>query len=515
MAHKISIKLDVFSTTALYLQLSAEIKRLVTDGLLAAGEKLPSLRELSRQLQISVITVRQALQVLLDEEYIVSRQGSGTYVSDRHATASSGGFASAEQVGFVIGSFRGRSYDLSTGLNWSREAESLTEAFNEFPFHPWWDVEVTHDFRAYQPSAEFLQGPRWERALTRCAAELTQPQAVATINFDLRKALAQWLNKTRNLNCTAEEIVLVCGAQQARDLIARAFVTTGTSVIVEEPGSITDLLAYATKGARLQHIAQDSDGINLEDLESAQLPSLCHLISAANFPTGATLSAAKRQRILKWALKGDVIIVEDAYGAGFSYEISQPDSLFTISASTAAPVIYVGSLSHFLSPSLRLGFIVARSPLLEALAKAKVLYDGENSVLSEKVALTLFEEGFFDEHYLKLMNACRARRQALISALTEWPDGLITYKAVSCGLQQSLWFREDIDDLLVFERALQQRIGVIPMTPYFHRQTPRPGLSINFARHTEAEIASGMKLLLEVILTCKNSLPSSASFQSK
>ena len=97
MAHKISIKLDVFSTTPLYVQLSAEIKRLIADGLLSAGEKLPSLRDLSRQLQISVITVRQAVQVLLEDGFIVARHGSGNYISDVHATAAGGASGSGEQ----------------------------------------------------------------------------------------------------------------------------------------------------------------------------------------------------------------------------------------------------------------------------------------------------------------------------------------------------------------------------------------------------------------------------------
>jgi GntR family transcriptional regulator / MocR family aminotransferase len=506
MAHKISIKLDVFSTTPLYLQLASEVKRLIADGVLSAGEKLPSLRELSKQLQISVITVRQALQVLLDDDYVVSRHGSGNYVNDRYATASSGG--AVEQVSFIIGSFRGHSYGLSPHLKWSMEAKALTAAFNDFPFHPWWDVEVKHDFRAYQPAAEFLQGPRWERAIMRSATGLMQPPVVqAPTNARLREAIAQWLNRTRTLNCSPDQIVLVSGAQQARDLIARAFVAAGTNVIVEEPGSITDLLAYATKGAHLHHIAQEADGIKVEEVESVEVASLCHLISAANFPTGVTLSVEKRKRLLKWARVNGAIIVEDAYGAGFSYESAMPEAMYAMSTTSQTAVIYVGSLSHFITPSMRLGFIVARTPLLEAIQQAKLFYDGENSILSEQVALNLFEDGFFDEHYLKLMNACRQRRKALLNALAAWPDGLVRYAPVNCGLQQCLWFRQDIDDLLVFERALQQGIGVIPMTPYFHKQTPRTGLSLNFARHSESEIADGMQRLLDVVLTCQNSLP--------
>lgn len=502
MAHRLAIKLDVFASTPLYQQLSAEIRRLIDDGLLGGGERLPSLRELSKQLQISVITVRQSIDLLLTEGYVVSRPGSGNYVSTEKGKRSRPPAESIDQPHFVIGSFSGICHDLGEEYTWSSEAHALTNAFNAFPFHPWWDVDVIHDFRAYQPSAEFLRGPRWDKSFGAASKELTQypwtyvdPAGMPA----LREQIAGWLNRSRQLECNPDEIVIVSGAQQARELIARMFVCPSRTIVVEEPGSITDLLAYATKGGTLHHIDLEEDGIDTEALQSVTCASIIHLITAANFPTGITLSADKRSKVIKWAGETGSLIVEDAYGAGFHYDIEMPETIFSMAAQTGTPVVYIGSLSQFTSPALRIGFIVARKPLAELIRQAKEITDHHTSIVSQQMALTLFTGGFFDEHYLRLMKACKMRRQAMNAELSRWPAGLIRFEPVACGFQQAIWFDENVDDLYVFEQALKVQIGVIPMTPYFHNSKPRSGLSLNFARNDEQQMRVGLAKLLNVV----------------
>lgn len=502
MAHRLAVKLDVFSTTPLYQQLASEVRRLVDEGFLGVGERLPSLRDLSKQLQISVITVRQSMDVLIADQYVVSRPGSGNYVADDHAQKKPIGRGSVEPVRFEIGSFRSPDYDLAPEYNWSEEATALTSAFNLFPFHPWWDVRLTHDFHAYQPSAEFLRGPRWEKSFGTASKALSQVSLLDTDPAgvrELRKQISAWLNRSRNLGCSPDDVVVVAGAQQGRELIARLFVRTGRTVVVEEPGSITDLLAYATKGGSLHHLQQGTDGIDISQLDEVIRPSVLHLITAANFPTGITLSEAKCAEVIDWARATGSLIVEDSYGAGFNYVAESPPAIFSMALETNVPVAYVGSLSQFTSPALRIGFIIARQPLRDLISKGKQMVDGHTSIVSQQMALTLFHDGFFDEHYLRLMKACRARRETLIEELSKWPDGLIEFTAVKCGFQQPIWFKEDIDDLYVFEQALKAQVGVIPMSPYFHASPPRHGLSLNFARNDEQTIREGLAKLLSVI----------------
>lgn len=510
MAHRLAIKLDVFASTPLYQQLASELRRLIDEGLLSGGERLPSLRDLSKQLQISVITVRQSVDILLAEGYVQSRPGSGNYVAEGKGAAAGPKPKATEPPRFVIGSFRGIDYELASLYNWSDEAHSLTDAFNTFPFHPWWDIDVSFDFRAYQPSAEFLRGPRWEKSFASAAKDLTQyPSSYSDAAGlpELRARIAEWLNRSRKLDCLPDEVIIVSGAQQARELIARLFVRPTRTVVVEEPGSITDLLAYATKGGALHHIDQQLDGIDTSALDEISSPSIIHLITAANFPTGVRMSEKKRQEVIDWAVSTNSLIVEDSYGAGFNYESQDVPTLFSLATSKNAPVAYIGSLSQFTSPALRIGFIVAKAPLNGLVSRAKEMLDHHTSLVSQQLALTLFTDGFFDEHYLRLMKACRSRRETLLKCLADWPQGLISYTPVAAGFQQALWFDDPkVDDLYVFERALKdQKVGVIPLSPYFHSSEPRRGLSLNFARNDEQLIRTGMQKLLEVVLACRES----------
>jgi GntR family transcriptional regulator/MocR family aminotransferase len=507
MAHRLAIRLDVFASTPLYQQLAKELRRLIDGGLVAAGERLPSLRDLSKQLQISVITVRQAIDILLAEQYIVSKPGSGNFVSEERGVKPDARSKSNEPVRFVFGSFRGVEFELPPHQPWSSEAAALTESFNSFPFHPWWDVHVQHDFRAYQPSAEFLRGPRWDKSFASAAREITEyPQGSmdAAGLPALREQIAEWLNRSRQLGCHADDIIVVSGAQQAREILARLFVTPSRKVIVEEPGSITDILAYATKGGELLHILQQDDGIDTSALQAVSEASVIHLITASNFPTGITISEAKRHAVIDWASRTGSLIVEDAYGAGFNYQTDPFSTIYTMAAEAKCQVAYVGSLSQFTSPALRIGFIVARSPLRDLIVSAKRAIDHHTSLVSQQMALTLFNDGFFDEHYLRLMKACRARRETMLEELGKWPGDLISFKPVSCGFQQSVWFKQDIDDLYVFEQALKSGLGVIPLSPYFHATEPRHGLSLNFARNDEDHTRHGLHLLLQVVLNVRD-----------
>lgn len=510
MAHKIVVSLDVFSPVPLYQQLASELRTCITNGKLAGGERLPSIRDLSRQLQISTITVRQALDKVTEQGLVISRPGSGNYVSDMHTAANTTATAVAEEEAtFSVRTFIGQYHTLDPSINWSREAQSLTRACNESAFHPWWELEMDYDFRVGEPAGEFLRGPRWEDILTRWTKDtVSTPSGYSDAQgiLGLRQEIAAWLNRTRDLNCSADDIFIIAGAQQGRDLAARTLVSQGMQVVVEDPGSITDLLTYATQGANLLSIPQDEHGMRVDRLAEIKTAHVAHVIPTANFPTGATMSLERRQQLLDWADKYDVVIVEDAYGAGYYYENPVVPSLYSLAKQQdrSDRVIYHGSLSQLLTPALRLGFAVVPRWLQKSYFRAHWLTDRHPSIVTQELVLTLFKEGFFDEHQLKLAEAGRRRRKALLDALNRWPSGLISYQPVKAGFQQAIWFNEPIDDLQVFEQAMAQRIGVIPLSPYFSGAAGRTGLSLNFLRLNETLIREGLERLLKIILECRS-----------
>lgn len=524
MAHKLTLNLDVFSPLPLYLQIASQVKTAIEANRLSPGEKLPSIRDFAKQLQLSQSTIREALDKLIEWKLVISRPGSGNFVAKAERnhtdTAANEVLSSAkddptnsqiDQSSFSLPTFVGVLHELDPSIHWSRHTQRANQSFNEHPFHPWWNTQLTYDFRSWESSFDFMQGPRWEKIITSWTAKLNAlPQGYSDAAGlpELRRKVADWLNRTRSLNCSADDLLITTGAQQCRDLIAQIAIDEESKVVVEEPASITDILAYETRGATLIHIAQDRNGIKTELLKDVKA-DLAHIISTANFPTGYCLSETRRNQILDWAEANQTLIVEDAYGAGFYY--NNPEAtLYQLAQqrNLADFVIYHGSFSQPFMPALRIGYALVPPWLKHIYFRTKWLNDRHPSTITQTLLLELFSDGFFEDHFLKLTAAAAQRRKTLLKELTLWPVGLVHFDEVKAGFHQSIWFKPEkqIDDLLVFERAMKEDIGVIPLSPYFLSDEKRTGLLLNFLGMPEKQITDGCRKLLSVILSCSNSL---------
>lgn len=538
MSHKIIINFNVFSQVPLYQQFADGLRGIIYSGVIKPGEKLPSIRELAKQLQISTITVREGLDRLVQDGVIQSRQGSGNYVSHslnssfqrssfhtqsvddarerptytafEHCTSQTiDKNADVEQRAgsetiFRRVAFQARIEELDPRIKWSSEAKRLNRSFNDSSFHPWWDAPVDYDFRVYQPAQQVVEGLHWERALGSWARHFIAPSEQTRDPrglSDLREFLAGWLNKTVSLDCRTEDLMIVSGAQQARDLVSRLLVERGRQVIFEEPCSITDSLAYSSKGAELVLVRHDDEGIDVAFLDSYRMATAAHIISTANFPSGVTMSTDRRLELLQWAADNQVVIVEDGYGSGFVHEPPVEPTLFQLASKMVKPavVIYIGSLSQMLNPGLRLGYVVLPEWLQNSFALTKWLFDRHNSIVPQQIALKLIADGRFEEDCLRVTHAARARRKVMLDELSRWPQELVEWTPVKAGLQQPVWFKNDIDDLMVFEHALRKGIGVIPISPYYRTEKVRQGLSLSFFQMDAAKVSDGMRKLAQVI----------------
>jgi GntR family transcriptional regulator/MocR family aminotransferase len=505
MAHKISVNLNVFSGTPLYEQVAREIQKAVERGHLAFDERLPSIRELSAQLQISATTTRDALELLEKRGLIRCRQGSGNYVCADIRSEDKSPQSQFEPPSFVERPFEAKRYGLDQSFPWSSEASNLNCSFNTTSFHPFWDSRLAFDFRVYQPIHYDLEQSRLPKMLlqmkrTTALGSATTGDSQGSIV--LRRELARWLNKTRRLDLSVEDLFITSGAQQARDLVARILINDGDRVVVEEPGSITDLLAYSAKGARLTHVRLDLEGIDLAMLGQAEKPKVIHLIGPGNFPAATAMSLQRRLSVLEWAALNDVVIVEDSYGAGFYHNTPVLPSLFSLAKTRAhlATVIYTGSLSQFINPACRLGFVVLPRHFQKEWLQLRWLADRRTSSLSQQVLINSFASGHFEEHAMRVSQAARKRRAVMLAALSEWPRNLINFTPVDTGIHQPIWFERPIDDLAIFESAMKAGIGVVPLSPYFHTAQKASGLSLGFMQMNEGKIIEGLKELLKLIM---------------
>ena len=429
---------------------------------------------MSKQLQISQITIRRAFQQLAEEGYLNLRQGSGAYVSSSHGKVAARNAGDGDAATFTIGRFEQSDFTIAFQISKSNEALTLSQAFTNYQFHPWWDRPVECDFRAYQPNVG-----------DDSANKVTTISSTQKSEGALERHIADWLLASRNLSCSPEEITIIAGAQQARDLLARLFVSPGMKVAVQEPGSITDLLAYASKGA---------------DLVSLTTPaSLMHVLSFAAFPAGTTLNDQERRELIANANAQSSLLVEDSYGAGYFYSEDPPQSLY----GENARIIHVGTLSHVLGPAQRIGFIVAPRDISVVIRKAREALAADASAISKALALRQFENSGFETKFHAQRQLFRARRAALLAGLADFPSGTIEYSPVLCGFQQAVWFTKPVDDLLLFELALRAGVGIIPISPYFHREQPRSGMALAFTGIEESRIKPGLERLLQLSPECE------------
>lgn len=486
----------------LYEQLARELRKLIASGELKAGEQLPSVQSISAQLNISVSTVRQSLSQLTADGWLSSQQGTRAKVSLKLpatsiATAST--CIEEEPLGLLdLENNEGETDELSNSNRWTKRMQS---AFEETPFYARYDEFVEIDFRAGKAPTEALSGTAWQNALTRWSArciDIPRGHNNPAGMPELRKRIAKWIYQQRNIGCDEENIFIVSGAQQARNLIARLFVDEGTSVAFEDPGSNFAKLSFQSYGAEIHPISVDGSGIIPTELTESNesSPSLLYLTPSAQFPTGSVLSKSRRIQIADWAKANEVIIVEDDNNCEFTYESRQSPAVFSYAPDHC---IYIGTFSQLLDPAWRIAFLLVPDRMRDVFFRSKWLADRCTSPLVQTLLLELIETGFLKRHLKKSQSLCEKRRAALLAEISRMPKHLINFTPTKGGLNQAIWLPASTNDIEVFQNCFELGLGVLPISPYFSRQPAPPGILMSFSGVSNDKIAEGVRRLQTVL----------------
>jgi len=232
----------------------------------------------------------------------------------------------------------------------------------------------------------------------------------------LREAIAAYLGRGRGIACTARDVTIVNGSQQAIDLVARVLIEPGDVVALEEPGYLGAQRTFSAHGADMRAIAVDHDGIRVDLLERyAAGARLVYVTPSHQFPLGSLLAATRRRALLAWAERNSAIVVEDDYDSAYRYEGRPIPALYGID--TSGRVVYVGTFSKTMFPALRIGFVVAPPALREVIQAAKGFADRQSPILEQRALASFIVEGGFERHLRRMRVLYRARREALLAAL--------------------------------------------------------------------------------------------------
>jgi GntR family transcriptional regulator / MocR family aminotransferase len=400
---ELPLAIDSMAPGPLYVRIARALAADVKRGRLRPGAALPGTRTLAQQLGVHRNTVLAAYAELLAEGWLEARQGGGTFVSTSLPEPA------AQRV-----STRAPRAGMAEEPAFALQPESDPVLATELPHAELVMLGGVPDLR-HVPTAALARAYR--RALReRPATRLAYGRSAGEPR--LRQALAEFVSRRRGLAASAENVLVTRGSQMALDLVARALCAPGDVVAVEALGYRPAWNALSRAGARLLPIPVDADGLDVTALSRAAARERIRAVYVTphhQYPTLAVLSPGRRMELLELCARKRIAILEDDYDHEFHYD-GRP-ILPLASADTRGSVVYVGTLSKVLAPGLRIGFVVASTPLIERLTRERFAVDRQGDHVLEAAVAELVEDGELERHSRKMRRLYLARRNALVTAL--------------------------------------------------------------------------------------------------
>ncbi|RRV35609.1 PLP-dependent aminotransferase family protein [Stutzerimonas stutzeri] len=457
-------------------QLYQALRERILDGRLAGGSRLPASRDLAALLGVSRNTVTRAFDQLYAEGYVEGRVGAGTYVAPLEgqrpqARPAKGAAAATEPLR------RLETHHLPPPLAGAPRAFRIgVPAFDLFPFDIWARL-----------SSRFWRRPSPARL------GYGDPAGDPT----LRELVAAYLRSSRGLNCDASQVVITCGAQQGISLCAQLLVQPGDRVAVENPGYRAAGHAFAVAGAELCGVAVDGEGLNTAELARLGRCRLAYVTPSHQYPSGVTLSLARRLELLAWAERRDGWIVEDDYDSEYRYNGTSLAPLAALDRQ--GRVLYVGTFCKIAFPALRLGYLVLPPALAEAFARRRALDMRHSDIGSQAVMAEFIAAGHFQRHVRRMRQAARARRDTL---LQHWPEaipGCAALPVVDAGLHLCVPVHSQAREAELVAAARAGGVEMNGLADYWLGGQPpqdaQGGLVLGFAAVPEGEIVAALQRL--------------------
>jgi GntR family transcriptional regulator/MocR family aminotransferase len=467
------------SDVSLQVQLAVQLKDLIQSGQLGAGDPLPSSRELAAELKVSRNTVVYAYERLISEGYLNSRSRSKVYVSDTARELRSAAQRAAQ---------RSKAQQMAPAVHVA--AHALGESSSNGP----------KPFRPCQPDVQLFPLALWNRlrgrALRSTNRSLLHYHSEAVLGFrPLRENLAAYLRDSRGVVCEWWQIAITTGSQQALYLLANLLLKQGDRVYMENPGYSGAVRAWKSAGATMEHLPIDAQGMVFPPLEEASA-SLVYVTPSRQFPTGASLSLARRLALVNGAVNTKTWIVEDDYDSEFRYIAPPLPSMQSLDSGNR--VIYVGTFSKLLFPSLRLGYAVLPKSLVDPFTELKTIAEDHGPMIDQATLAAFLDSGAFYSHIRRCRKSYAERQQAFLDAIEKGSLPL-DFRYRDGGMNLTGFLPASCDDLVWSARLKRAGLDVPALSQYASAPTER-GLVFGFTAFTPAQIRRGVEKMLSLRL---------------
>lgn len=458
------IHLETRSSIPLYMQIYQYFKQHIEDGNLSPGEKLPSTRLLAKNLQISRSTVDVAYEQLTAEGYLDSIPCSGYYVAS-----------------------------IETLLPANEEQSSWTTKKIEKE-----KIPVICDFTKTDVDLDYFPIKAWRRVNRKVYEQGTAAfQSGNPLGeVSLREEIAQYLYQARNVNCKSEQIIIGASNEFLLFLLI-AILGNGITIAMENPTYIQAYQAFRRSGCQVNSIPMDEDGLQMEPLLRSRADTV-YVMPSHQFPMGIVMPLKRRLELLKWANSNHTYIIEDDYDSEFRYKGKPIPSLQGYD--DGGRVIYLGTFSKSIAPSIRVSYMVLPEQLLNRYKQECGLFSTTVSKIQQETISEFLRDGSFQRNLNKMRKIYKAKRDILIQELRNNPN--LKVYGEEAGLHMLIEFPYQNTEGELVDQLAHKGILVKGLLEYSIPPLLNPGkvtLVLNYGHLRTEEMIKGIRILLQTI----------------
>ena len=453
---------------SLYRQVYSRIARSISQETLRPGERVPSIRSLASELKVSRNTVEIAYNMLIGDGYLEARGQAGTFVSRTRSIRKHLEELSQPLKPSIKSAVHGSTHE-KVLLNSPLFYQLGLPALDLFP-HKLWSSLSSRQIRLQNKMLSYPSPTGY------------QP---------LRESVCTYLQLSRGLDCSPEQVFITAGYQGALTLLGRTLIEPGDNVWIEDPCFPPNRHLLTQMGAKLVPVRVDEEGIRVEDGKTRAMNAKFALVTPAHqSPLGVTLSLKRRFELLAWANNKNAYIIEDDYDSEYCYEARPLPALSSLDAH--GKVLYLGTFSKVLSPALRLGYLVVPKKLVSVFDNACHQLNDGCPLLSQAVVAEFMQKGYFARHLRKMRTAYAKRRQMVIDSLMAEFGSRATFNAPAAGLHLLARLAPEDDDQLMAQRARDNQFGIASLSARSIEHDCGKGLLLGFANIVTPEQAASV-----------------------
>lgn len=463
------ITLDSNSNIPLYVQIYEQLKNEIITGILPKDSKLPSTRYLAATLSVGRNTIENAYLQLSSEGYVSSKAGSGFFVRDIH---------------YIINSISKKENNIISNKLKTTKENSIKPCKYNFEY-------------GCLNSEKFPLGVL-KKTVNKIMTSLTADDMVTYCDgkgeIELRIVLSDYLRRYRGVFCSDDQIIICSGLEYALSLLCQLLRKYSNQVLLEDPGYFGARTIFKNNGFKVIPISIKEDGLNLDELRNSS-SKIVYVTPSHQFPTGAVMPIQKRLLLLEWAAQNDGIIIEDDYDGELRYNSRPIPSINNITKSNN--VVYIGTFSKILSPSMRINYVVLPEKLVKLYNENFKMYRCPVSLIQQRIIQQFIYSGYWINHLRKISVANKKKHDLLVHTIQQFMAKKVIIHGKNAGLHILLESIQGLTEIEMIKKAKKYGVRVYPVSIFWINKNHYSNnmVLLGFGNISESDIIEGIRRL--------------------